>query len=358
MDDRIVKFQVGIMVLAALLIFVILVMMFGQMPSFLNNSYTVFIWFPQTPGVAEETPVRKDGIRIGHVSGVKLLDSGGVVVTAQIYGKYKLRRNEVCRLTSSLLGDAVLQFVQGPGGRAEDFIKNGDYFEGTVATNPLQMFDTMQGDFTQAISSISLAGRNVAEASDYLNQFFARNDEQLQRIVGKTESALDSFQQAASDIDSLISDPKMRADLREGLASLPQLLKDTRDAIADIRRAVGLASGNLEALQGLTKPLGERGPHIIENANASIERLNELLTQFVAFSRALNSREGSLGQFISDPEAYQRLTAAARNIEAITCEVRSQLRPIMANINVITDKVARHPGSVLRDAVKPNSGIK
>jgi len=365
MDERVVKFQVGVMVLAALLLFGILVMMFGKMPSYLNDTYTIFIWFPETPGVAEETPVRKDGIRIGYVTGVKLLDAGGVVVTAQIHSKYKLRRSEVCRLTSSLLGDAILQFVQGPGGRIEDFLKNGDYFEGQVATNPLQMFDTMQGDFAQAVTSISQAGRNVAQASDYMNQFFARNDEQLQRIVGKTELALDNFQRAAADIDSLISDPKMREDLREGIAGLPQLLKDTRDAIGGIRSATGLAEDNLKALQGLTKPLGERGPKMIEDVDQSVEQLNELLGQFVTFSRAINGRSGSLGQFVNDPEAYQRLVAAARNIEEISQEVRCQLKPIIAsvkpilkNVEVFTDKAARHPGVILRDAVKPNSGLK
>ncbi len=357
MDERIIKFRVGVMVLSTMLIVGILVILFGALPAFFNGAYTVYLWFPETPGAAAGTPVRKDGILIGRVTNVKLIDAG-VVVTTTIDGKYKLRRSEVCRFTSTLLGDAVLQFVRGPGGRGDEFIQNGDYIEGVMAANPLQMLDSIQGDFVQAVGSISAAGRNVAELSDSVNHFFIRNDEQLNRIVGKTELALDNFQKAASDIDSLISDPQMREDLRKGLAGLPQLLNDTRDAVAAVRQATGLASENLEALQGLTKPLGERGPEIAQSVDESVNRLNQLLSQFVQFSKAINSRQGSLGRIVNDPELYQRLNAAAKQVECIANEVRKELRPILQNVEVITDKAARHPGVFIRDAVKPGPGMK
>src|ERR1700753_1744517 len=98
MDERIVKFRVGVMVVATLLVVGILIALFGELPSLMRGTYTIFAWLPQTPGVAAGTPVRKDGILIGRVNEVRMLDAGGVVVRMQIDGQYKLRRGEVCRL--------------------------------------------------------------------------------------------------------------------------------------------------------------------------------------------------------------------------------------------------------------------
>ena len=340
------------MVLGSLLLAVALVLMLGKLPGPFKSTYSIFVWFPQIPGVAEGTPVRKDGLLIGRVTDVKLLENG-VVVTVEIDSKYKLRRNEVCRLTSNLLGDASLQFVRSAGA-SEEFIQNGDYMEGSVAANPMQAFDALQGDFNEAIASINMAGREVGRLAETINQFMANNDEQLNRIVNKTERALDGFQKAVGDLDSLLGDEKTRAGLRDSIANLPDMLTEAREAIAGIRAATKLADANLQGLQGLTGPLGDRGPAMVESIDVGLSRLSELLAQFVQFGKKLNSGQGTVGQLLNNKELYDHVNAAVCNIEKLTKE----LTPIVDNVNAFTDKLARHPGMLLRDAVKPNSGIK
>jgi phospholipid/cholesterol/gamma-HCH transport system substrate-binding protein len=256
-------------------------------------------------------------------------------------------------LTSSLLGDATLQFVQGSG-HSEEYLANGDYIVGNVVGNPLDMLDVVQGDIQETISVITSAGREFRQAGQYVNQFLVSNDEQLNRIVNKAELTLDRFEKAAGEIESLFADDKMRADLREGLANVPELLKETRQAVNRLEAAAKVAENVLDNVQGFTKPLGERGDAIVRNVDEGIAQLNVLLDQFTAFSKAVNNRDSSLGKVLNDPELYQHANAAARNIERLTLE----LRPIIENAKVISDKLARHPGMIIRDAVKPNSGIK
>lgn len=360
MDERIVKFRVGVMVVATMLVVGILVALFGELPSLLRGTYTVFAWFPQTPGVADGTPVRKDGILIGRVTDVKLLNVGGVVVKMQIDGKYKLHRGEVCRLNTSLLGDAILQFVPGAV-LSTEFIQNGDYLEGSYNSSPLQAFGGIEGDLNQAISSISTAGREINRLATYLNEFVVNNDEQLNRIVGKTELTIDQagltlsdFRKTAQDFNSLIGDEDTRTNLKQAIQEMPALMKDMRGAVAGIQSTVALADSNLKNLEGLTKPLGEHGEEMIANIDGSMARLNEVLTQFVEFGKRLNSSDGTLGKILNDPELYNHVEAAACNIERLTKE----LKPIIRNVTIITDKVARHPGVIFSDAIKPGSGIK
>jgi phospholipid/cholesterol/gamma-HCH transport system substrate-binding protein len=114
------------------------------------------------------------------------------------------------------------------------------------------------------------------------------------------------------------------------------------------------AEANLQNLERFTRPLGDRGEQIVGNVDSSIRKLDELLAQLVNFSDALNTSEGSLGRFVHDPELYDRLDRAAANVE----EVSRKLRPIVDDVRVFTDKVSRHPGVILRDAVRPGPGIK
>lgn len=111
MDERVVKFRVGVLVLATLLIGAILVMLFGKPPAILKGKYPIVVHLPHARGVQSGTPVRKSGILIGRVTDVEFADAGGVNLTLEIDGDISLSRDEVCQLTSPLFGDAELEFM-------------------------------------------------------------------------------------------------------------------------------------------------------------------------------------------------------------------------------------------------------
>ena len=68
----------------------------------------------------------------------------------------------------------------------------------------------------------------------------------------------------------------------------------------------------------------------------------------------LEEGEGSIGALLKDRQLYDRLNHAARNLD----EVSQKLKPIVDDARVFSDKIARHPGSIVRDAIKPGPGIK
>src|SRR5208283_2529760 len=114
MNERIMQFRVGVMILATALIALILVLLFMGSTPLLHGTYTIYIKFADAPGVTRDTPVRKAGIRIGRVRNVQFADDDtGVIVTAEIDRDRHLFSNEQCKATSSLLmGDATLEFVR------------------------------------------------------------------------------------------------------------------------------------------------------------------------------------------------------------------------------------------------------
>ena len=115
------------------------------------------------------------------------------------------------------------------------------------------------------------------------------------------------------------------------------------------------ADRNLRNLEGLTRPLGERGEEMVSRLDTTIGRLDEVLSQAVMFTRALNESEGTLGRLVRDPLVYDELAQAAANVNRITKE----LRPIVNDVRVFTDKIARHPEQLgVRGALDRRPGLK
>src|SRR5262245_5818617 len=130
MDERIVQFRVGVMVLATIIILAILLLLFGDLPSLVKGTRTIYFEFPQAPGVTPDTPVRVNGVLIGRIKEVELNDKVGVLLTAKIEDKYKLRKNQMARIGGSLLGDTVVEIVPGDGRGSPDFLNDGDHMIG------------------------------------------------------------------------------------------------------------------------------------------------------------------------------------------------------------------------------------
>ena len=278
-----------------------------------------------------------------------------VLITASIDNGIELFRDEVVRIKSGFLGDAELEFVPGPNRTANRVpIEKGDLLVGTVSVDPLQAFSNIEGNLNRAASSLADAGTEVGKLAKSLNDTLGTNQDQIGKIVRETDETLQLFEKTLVNIDDIIGDQQTKRDLKDLLRGMPQVLRDTRDTIGGIQKTVALANDNLQNIQTFTKALDEHGEGMITNASQSVDRLDELLGQLNRFTRAMNSREGSLGQIINNPELYNNLSQAALNVNRLTRE----LEPILCNVNVITDKIARHPGEPIRDAISPGPGLK
>ncbi|MEX0713305.1 MAG: MlaD family protein [Pirellulales bacterium] len=357
MDERVVQFRVGVMVLASIIITAILVLLFGHFPALVRGTYTLHIHFLQAPGVVQDTPVRKFGIRIGHVSQVGFAeDEAGAEVTVEINSDVRLRTDEVCRIQNSLLGDAVLEFIDGdPDHTPDEYFKDGDWVVGVQQSDPLQVISNLEGNLAQAIGSVGRTSEEIGVLARRVGDVLEANEEQIARIVDKSEQTIDRLRATIESTDEILSDPVVKENLRRAIADLPKVLDEARDTIGGLRNTLSGVDRNLANLEGLTRPLGERGGQLVENVERATARLDQVLTQLSTFSDSLTDPRGSLGQLLSNPDVYQQINSAATNINELTRE----LGPIVRDVRTFSDKIARHPELLgVRGAIRPGSGIK
>ena len=358
MDERRKQFRVGLVVFATLVFTGVLITVNSNFSfSPFRKQYQLEVDVDQAPGVAPGTPVRRRGVLIGRVAVVRDTDEGAEILVNVNEGK-QVKTNERARVQTSLVGDAVVEFVPvGPSAGAQP-VQPGGRVKGTYAPGPMDMVANLQGDLQQTIISLGRAGDEVALLAERMNVVLGDDDvERLGRLMASLEEATNQFTTVMVQVDDLLGDDPYRADLREGLAQLPSVVDDTRAILEALQTAVGSADQNLKNLQGLTGPLGERGPEIAASMEKGITSLTELFSQTTLLMRRINESEGTVGKLINDRELYDQLALTVYDVRRMVANLEQmshKLRPILDDVRVITDKVARDPARITRGIVPGN----
>ncbi|RIK76485.1 MAG: hypothetical protein DCC67_13835 [Planctomycetota bacterium] len=402
MNERTKQFRVGVVVFATIVISSILILWnsdFSALP--FQGRYQVSMVVDQAPGVMPGTPVRRHGLLIGRVESVEDTREGARITLAIDEGK-EIRTNEIARIRSSLVGDAIIEIVKvrpdappaaapadGPGAVADPsaqaaqfavsfvqaapsgepaIVPPGGTIEGVYVPNPLDMLGDIQADLKQSVIALGAAGEEVAELAQRINDVLGESDlARVKRLVESTDRAMNEFAAVTRNLNDIVGDEAFKTQLKEGLGQLPSLVADARAILEGLERAVSSADENLKNLQGLTGPLGDRGQAIVATLEQSIRNLEELLGQVALLTRNVNQSEGTLGLLIRERKTYDQLQQTLAQANAAIVDVRAlvnnqylrmRLEQILDNVRVITDKLARDPARLARGIFDRETPIK
>ncbi len=255
MDERMMKFRVGVVAGVTLFIAGVLVLVFGNfsLEDYFGGYYSLDIEFPEAPGVTESTPVRKSGITIGRVTSVELEPNGKVLVTVAIKNKYKLRRDEMPRIAGgSLFGDSVIEFVPRPAGGVPadavqpisflqkkpkpEFIQPGEKIRGGVGLDPMTALTEMEETLSSVGRSLGSASDKFGLLADKVTQMLEQNKGQVTSFLDRAEKAMVSLDSMARDVGQLVKDPVMREKLNRSLDDIPKLMADATKTMRGARR--------------------------------------------------------------------------------------------------------------------------
>ena len=276
-------YRVGIVVICAAIILAILVMLFGEG---WKSQYTLFVDTPTAPNVTVNTPVRKNGIRIGRVSEVENRDRS-VRLTLKISSDEAIFENEICTIgTASFLGDAVIDFVPGiQPDRGEALIDRKSVLASNVKVerNPVEVMDVflnLESELRGTLDSIQQAGDSVNSTFNDIgvmmqglqegvagdgSEFRAFLDN-AKTLSAKAETAIDNFNAFMINVNEFAGDPELRGTIMDAVAKLPELLDEvnstvtaTRETITGFQGVSESAEENLANLTDFTRAIGEQG---------------------------------------------------------------------------------------------------
>ncbi len=358
-------YRVGIVVICAAIILAILIMIFGEG---WKSQYTITVKTATAPNVTKNTPVRRNGIRIGRVADVKNQERF-VELTLKIDSGESIFANEVCEIgTASLLGDAVIDFMPGrdltPGAALPD---NGEVTEDKVVIerSPVEMIDVvmeLESQVENTLSSIQKASDNVAIAAQKADDIIGGLQnavssegsgiqeflEDSRVLSAKAKVAIDNFNALMINFLEIADDPEIKRSLVEAVSKLPDVVDEIKFTINSFQGVSGRAEENLTNLTSFTEALGEQGPEVILALNNNLAKLDSFLNDIGSFADGGNS-QGTIGKLLTDPELYNNLNETVRNAREISRQLKPiiiQLQPLMNDVRYAVDGIARDPGQL------------
>ncbi|MFG0264293.1 MAG: MlaD family protein [Rhodopirellula sp. JB055] len=200
----------------------------------------------------------------------------------------------------------------------------------------------------------------------------------ITQLAGEASQAVREFGFLVRDIRAIIGDPQIQQDVSDTVERLPGVLDEVKVTLEDARdtfetfrdvggqfEQVGIVAedavtqtanelqktlesvrstaksfeGTAQNIEAFTEPLGERGDELIEAVLVSLANVDNALVQLDTFGRTLNSSDGTVRRLLEDDELFYQVQRTVQNIEAAS----ARLRPILDDVRVFSDKIARDP---------------
>ncbi len=306
MNDRGMRWAIGLFVLAALLLLGALIVMFGSLPNYFKRSNHYTIRFVDAPGVAVGTPVRRSGVRIGEVSDVILDDERGIVrVQIAVDPRFTIRHNEQPTLNVGLLGsDVSIDFVPEPA-------EEGQPVDRSVVEPGSEMVGLRPANVNTLLNR---ASQVAPTAQDALNEI-RRSLQRLERMSPKIEDTLDEYRGLAKDV-------------RRNIPALEETNRQVQGLTRDMREALPKVQRNLDDFGAAARSWSKFGERLdvwaqgnLENLTKAIDNLNTVLTRVSNVFNEANQQ--NLSNILKNTStASQRFDSISRNLDALMQDAR------------------------------------
>lgn len=273
---------------------------------FFNTNKTYFARYDHVDGLLKSSAVNVNGLQVGQVKDIRFSDrnDGSLIVSFTLAGDFRIPKGSEARIISSdIMGTRSIKLVVNP---------NNEFYEAndTIASS-------IEGDLKEQVSMQVLPLKNKAE-----------------QLLASLDSAI--------TVITYVFNPEARKNLSESFARVNQtilnleqateqlklLLENERGDIEGILKNVNTVSGSLAGSSGDIKAIAANLATITDSL-AAVD-LKTMMTDLAEASSGINSivskvnsKEGSTGLLINDPELYHNLTQASLSLDYLLKDLRN-----------------------------------
>lgn len=290
-----------------------LIIIFGEVPAWVADTYPLQIHLNDASGIASGTRVRLNGIDVGFVDGVEMKTPSyeGVVIHCRIEADRRIPVTSSPLAVAGLLGGAAqLNIKSRPptdGSTAEVFLPTDG--TATLIGTASSITDTfgeiagrLEGDLRKQLESFGTVSEKIVQLAD---QYIILGD-QLSGLMEEQDLAAVDAGTAQANIRTVIA----RAD--EDLRELKTTLKHLNSFVDEEMRAE--VKGAISEVRGLTGDAREKLAILTDRFVSVTDELNKSLQNTNALLEQGRTGEGTVGKLLSDPELYNALVDSAQRL--------------------------------------------
>ncbi len=350
------NFAVGLTVLVGLVVLSGIIVLFTGLPELFTSGYLVHVKLNSSHGVEKGDVIHHRGIEVGRVTQVELTKNRvdqGVTITVEVKSRYDLPGNSRLKIQpSNFFGPPYLDIQSG-----DEYLR--DKQGRIIRTLPKNDTAVIPGDVShpdlippemkkqiEMISNIGPALDKFGQLADNLNKLIGPlvggdappgdgqgPDGQTQDGQGEPTGMAKSLQNLEVTLEGLATffgDQENRENFQTSLANLAEATESAKAVMQDVRevteklKSVADSAGNAsQAIAGTAEKASARIDDLAESVLTQTEKVSQLLQTIHVAARKLADGDGTAGQMLNNPELYNSLVDAVKQVETMAKEMRA-----------------------------------
>jgi ABC-type transporter Mla subunit MlaD len=340
MRDRTRNVLVGLTVLIALLVLGGMLIVFREVPAFLQPGYMVKVRLPHSSGLTAGADVEMAGKRIGRVTEVEFTEADprlGVTVTALIHDEHRIPGTVNPYVVSrGLGGGAVLEF------RVDDLEPGASRELEWLPTDRVLTLTPPEGARPggglippELLADVRLTMASFRKVADNLNAFIGPPPEpdgpdgqpttaparraNLHVTIAKLDKALEA-------VNTIVGDRENQENIREALNDFRTAAAAMNDAMAEVHATAEEARAGLRRTTTQAAAISGKFETVAQRLVEDADRLGVLLETLNVAAEKLSSDTGTAGKLLNDPKLYNELVDTTEELQRTLQSVRELMR--------------------------------
>jgi phospholipid/cholesterol/gamma-HCH transport system substrate-binding protein len=280
--------KLGIFIFLGTVLLVLAIFLIGGKDSLFSDSIYIKTYFDNVGGLRTGAAVRLNGLSVGSVSDVRLMDLNQYRVEVTMRIKRDVQQfirldSEAAIETEGIIGSKIV--VVTPGSKENDIIKDDGVIMSQPAVNMSQI---------------------IAETQDIMT-YMKELTRDFAQVLGKVNNGEGTF-------GKLINDD--------------QLYFETVNIVQSADTALNIMVDRLERMSGFIIGLGSSVEGIIGNVDSAAIDLRNLIA-------SIENGEGALGALISDQSVYDSIKTVVNNLTETTYSAKMGTEAFAENMEAL-----------------------
>lgn len=340
MREYVRNLAVGTTVIAALGLLGGMILLFTGLPEMFHRGYEIHISSYTTHDTHEGDTVHLSGMRIGRLTDIRFADpdrpAEGVTLVARIDPDVRLPGN--CKayfFAKGVVGGAYIGLkADGPprydeeGNLLEFFPTDGSVImEGEFVGSGL-----IPPELTDAMKSLSDLAKNLdtliapEPAPPATGEVVAGTQPTtpggIRGTLGKLNRALDALSTVLGDVENQRNIKTSLANLAQATAAATEAMVALKAFADAARQTATAATTTAEDFSKLADRSQQRIDDIADKLIVAAENVSELMATINRSAGKIESGEGTAGKLLNDPELYNSLLSATKQLNQLMGELR------------------------------------
>lgn len=332
MNERIQNIAIGITIIVALCLLGGLIVIFSGNPTLLHRGYKIEINMPTTADVQVGGAVHVAGLNVGKVIKTEFSDpndvSKGVNITIEVTYGTTLPANTVAKIyKKSFVGSAYIQL------ESEGDIPI-DPETGKVLTISKEQMPTIPGNVvtpTLLPKEMQESLKNISDLARTLNTLLGGkqtiDDDKTTTIPDEEpvnlRKAFENLDKTLAGLAEIFGDPQNIENLNKSITNIAEVTEQAKNAVKEIRNFAKEAGKTANSFSKAIENTSVKADSLIMKLLEDAEEASKLIATVNRVAEQFETQKGSAGKFINDPELYNNLVTATKQLTILLEQIQN-----------------------------------